>query len=165
MPRWVVLLVPDPNHRVELGRGFDEIIWPIVETTHTQASWETLTSFNSVYLYIISSTVDTFNVKVIHAGDSQNERYITVRDVLGGCLILTVLVSLLLATNSAIPQGLFSSTLVPLIHPTPCHTHTNVAVSNLMWCGGWVNGESGYWRRQHMNSCITVWISFDCSLL
>ena len=48
---------------------------------------------------------------------------ITVREVLGECLILTVLVSLLLATNSAISQGLFSGTLVPLIHLTPCHTH------------------------------------------
>ena len=48
---------------------------------------------------------------------------ITVCEVLGVCLILAVLVSLLLATNSAILQGLFSCTLVPLIHPTPCHTH------------------------------------------
>ena len=48
---------------------------------------------------------------------------ITVREVLGVCLILAVLVSLLQATDSAIPQGLFSGTLVPLIHPTPCHIH------------------------------------------
>ena len=122
---------------------------PSLHRQHCCAVW---------YLYIVSSTVDTVLVKVVHGFvlSMQVTRrmsvYYSVHDVLGGCLTLTVLVSLLLTTNSAIPQGLFSGTLVPLIHPTPCHTHTNVVVSNVMWCGGWVNGESGYWRRQHVNS-------------
>ena len=41
-------------------------------------------------------------------------------------------------------------------HPV---THTNVVVYNVMWCGEWVNGESGYWRRQHVNSfchCVNI---------
>ena len=55
-------------------------------------------------------------------------------EVFGGCIIWSVLVSLLLATNSAIPQGLFSGTLVPLIHSTPCHTHQCGSVQcDVMW--------------------------------
>ena len=62
-------------------------------------------------------------VQYCHVCLLTNVSYMYVCEVLSECLILTVLVSLLLATNSAIPQGLFSDTLVPLIHPTPCHTH------------------------------------------
>ena len=77
-----------------------------------------------VCLYIlISSTVDmyvTVNVKVIHAWICVTQvtcrmGVITVHGVFGGCFISSVLVSLLLATNSAIPPGLFSGTLVPLL--------------------------------------------------
>ena len=75
---------------------------------------------------------------------------ITVHGVFGGCFISSVLVSLLLATNSAIPPGLFSGTLVPLLQlqtmslksclsdslVPACDllpvTHTNVIVNNVM---------------------------------
>ena len=62
-------------------------------------------------------------VQYCHVCLLTNVSYMYVCEVLSECFILAVLVSLLLATNSAIPQGLFSGTLVPLIHPTPCHTH------------------------------------------
>ena len=75
------------------------------------------------------------------------------------CLILTVLVSLLLATNSAIPQGLFSGTLVPLIHPTPCHKHQcSSEQCDVMWrvSEWWVLEEAACEFLYH---CVnTIWL-------
>ena len=68
--------------------------------------------------------------KVIHAWIcvtqvTRRMGVITVHGVFGGCFISSVLVSLLLATNSAIPPGLFSGTLVPLLQ---------LQTMSLKWC-------------------------------
>ena len=101
---------------------------PSLHRQHCCAVW---------FLYIISSTVDTVIVKVVHGFvlSIQVTRgmsvYYSVHDMLGGCLILTVLVSLLLATNNAIPRVCLVAhwCLWSTLHPV---THTNVVVSNVM---------------------------------
>ena len=70
-----------------------------------------------------------------------------------------MLVSLLLATNSTIPQGLYSGTLVPLIHPTPCHTHQcGSEQCDVMWRVSewwkWVLEEAAYEFLYHCANII-----------